>query len=84
MAIVTRIGWILAGVLIGALLTTSTQARFQLPEPRQARLAQVAGNVVAGRTATLIRDTKSDGCWLLISTSDGVAIAQAPPAACYQ
>jgi hypothetical protein len=84
MAIVTRIGWILAGVLIGALLTTSTQARFQLPEPGQARLAHVAGNVVAGRTATLIRDTKSDGCWLLISTSDGVAIAQAPPAACYQ
>jgi hypothetical protein len=84
MALVKRIGLILAGVVIGVLLTTSTQARFQLPEPRQARLVQVAGNVVGGRTATIVRDTKSDGCWLLISTSDGVAIVTAPPAACYQ
>lgn len=84
MAMVKRIGWVLAGVLIGVLLTTSTQARFQLTEPRKARLVQVAGNVVAGRSAALIRDMKSDGCWLMINTSDGVTVAQAPAAACYQ
>ena len=84
MAIMKRIGWVLGGVLIGVILTTSTHARFQLPEPRQARLVQVTANNVAGRTATLIRDMKSDGCWLVITTSDGVAIAQAPAAACYQ
>jgi hypothetical protein len=84
MGIVKRIGWLLAGVLIGVLVTTSTQAGNQLPEPRQTRLVQVTANNVAGRTATIIKDTKSDGCWLMINTSDGVAVTQAPPSACYQ
>ena len=84
MALIKRLGWVIGGMLIGALVTTSIQARVQLPEPRQARLVQVAGNVVAGRTAFLMKDTKSEGCWLVINSSDGVAIAPAPASTCYQ
>src|SRR3982751_4701412 len=84
MRIVKRIGWLLAGVAIGVLITTTAHANIQLPEPRQARIVKVASSGVDGRTFTIVRDTKSDGCWLVINTSDGVAVSQAPATACFQ
>jgi uncharacterized membrane protein YciS (DUF1049 family) len=84
MRIVKRIGWLLAGLVIGVLITTTAHAKIQLPEPRQARIVKVASSGVDGRTFTIVRDTKSDGCWLVINTSDGVAVSQAPATACFQ
>ena len=83
-----RIGWILVGVVIGALATGSMAAVRQLPEvATQRRLAVITENSVGPRHAYLIKDAKSEGCWLMISSggSDGTAaLAQAPTPACYQ
>ena len=81
-----RIGWILVGVVIGALATGSMAAVRQLPEPPQRRLVVFMDNQIGRRTASLIKDTRGDGCWLMITTgnADGpVAIAPAPASACY-
>ena len=83
-----RIGWILVGVVIGALATGSMAAVRQLPDPPQRRLTIFTQNTVIGsKTAYLIKDAKSEGCWLMISSnsSDGpVALAPAPAPACYE
>jgi hypothetical protein len=82
-----RIGWILVGVVIGALATGSIAAVRQLPEPPQRRLTILTQNTVGTRTAYLIKDAKSEGCWLMISpnNSDGTAaLAPAPAPACYE
>ena len=82
---VKRLGWMLAGVLIGGLAGTAVQARQQSQPPQ--RLVVVATGRVSGWNAEIVRDMKSDGCWLLIGsrTVDGaVAVAPAPPGSCYQ
>ena len=81
-----RVGWIFVGVVIGALATGSMAAVRQLPDPPQRRLVVIAENSVGRRNASLIKDTKGDGCWLMITTGnvDGpLAIAPAPASACY-
>ena len=83
-----RIGWILVGVVIGALATGSMAAVRQLPEPPQRRLTVITQSTVVGsRTAYLIRDAKSEGCWLMIGSNSPegtVALAPAPAPACYE
>ena len=81
------IGWILVGVVIGALATGSMAAVKQLPEvATQRRLTVLTESTVGPRQAYLIKDAKSEGCWLMISSGgpDGTAaLAPAPPAACF-
>jgi len=87
MAMVKRIGWVVLGVLIGALSSSALVATKQLPEPPTPRLAAFGRSSIGNRTATLIKDTKSDACWLLISASaadGGMALAPAPNYACSQ
>lgn len=83
MTIAKRLGWVLVDMLIGAVITTSVHAR-QGRNREPDRLIEIANNVVAGRSATLIKDAKGDGCWLMISGNEGMALARAPAAACYQ
>lgn len=81
-----RLGWMLAGVLIGGLAATVVHAG-QPQSPLPQRLVVVASDHVSGWNADIVRDMKSDGCWLLIGsrTVDGaVAVAPAPPGTCYQ
>jgi hypothetical protein len=81
-----RMGWMLVGVLIGGLAATAVHARQPQSQPPQ-RLVVVASDRVSGWNAEIVRDMKSDGCWLLIGsrTVDGaVAVAPAPPGTCYQ
>lgn len=88
MAVVKRIGWVLLGVLIGAFSTSALVATKQLPEVPTPRLAAFGRTSIGGsRTATLIRDTKSAGCWLLIAApgaDGGMVLAPAPESACSQ
>jgi hypothetical protein len=83
-----RIGWILVGVVTGALATGSMTAVRQLPESPQRRLTIFTQTSIAGsRTAYLIKDAKGEGCWLMITSNnpDGpVALAAAPAPACYE
>jgi hypothetical protein len=78
-----RMAWVLVGVVMGAVAATSLHARVQLPQP-QSRLVEVGNSTVGGRSAYVIRDAQGAGCWLMISSSDGVALAPAPQSACYQ
>jgi len=88
MPVVKRIAWVFLGVLIGALSTGALVATKQLPEVPTPRLAAFGRTSIGGsRTATLIKDTKSDACWLLVSApaTDGpIALAPAPNYACSQ
>jgi len=88
MTVVKRIGWVFLGVLIGALSTSALVATKQLPEPPTPRLAAFGRTSIgSSRTATLIKDTKTDACWLLVSapSADGaLALAPAPNYACSQ
>jgi hypothetical protein len=82
-----RIGWILIGVLVGAIATTSFGAA---REPQSGRVTRL---IVMGTSSPLqthnfsfIKDTKSGACWLaaLSGPEGGMSIATAPAEACEQ
>jgi hypothetical protein len=81
MSNVKRGGWVLIGVVVGALAASSIGAlKAQSVDPRRLKVT-VAGATVA--QATFIKDTKSTGCWLVMTRgNDGVAMVTAPPEAC--
>ena len=74
---VTRSGWILVGVVLGALATSWTAPTLtaQNDQPRL-RVTLTSANLAQ---AAFIKDTKSSGCWFVVANA-GVAIA--PPEAC--
>jgi len=80
MSIMKRGGWILIGVIIGALAASSINAVKAQGSTDAARLKVIAlmpiGPVGMG---AIVKDTKSPGCWLVSNT----AMAVAPPEACY-
>ena len=86
MAIVKRIAWILIGVVAGASTVGSLMAARQGQNQPSARLVVLGSSSPLGvRTASLIKDTKSDGCWILVSSpnaSEPLALAPAPQGAC--
>ena len=78
-----RVGWILIGVIIGALATGSSGAvKEQFQESPRLKVSVVrAGNL--GAMAAFIKDTRSGGCWLsLRHRNSGVSLVTAPLAAC--
>ncbi len=78
-----RVGWILIGVIIGALATSSSGAgKEQFQEPPRLKVSFVtAGNL--GAMAAFIKDTRSGGCWLSLQRGDAaVSLVTAPPSAC--
>ena len=86
MVLVKRIGWILVGVVIGALTSNLMAATRQVQDQPASRLVVFGESRVGLRAAYLVKDTKSDGCWLTIGSSspaEPVALAPAPPSACY-
>jgi hypothetical protein len=80
MSIVKRCGWILIGVVIGALASSSIGAVKQ-QSADQSRLKTTFASTPMG-FAAFVKDTKSDGCWLVFSKDAAVSIATAPVQAC--
>jgi|tagenome__1003787_1003787.scaffolds.fasta_scaffold19609826_1 hypothetical protein len=80
MNIVTRAGWILIGVLVGVLATHSMSAA-TVQESNESRLKLTMMPSPIG-TIHFLRDTKSNGCWLVIDRATGASLAVAPAEAC--
>ena len=74
---VTRGGWILVGVVLGA-LATSWSAPTMSAQNDRARL-KVTLTSANFAQAAFIKDTRSTGCWFAVANA-GVAVA--PPEAC--
>ena len=87
MPIVNRIGWLLAGAIIGAIAVNTLTAAQLPPLHQDRRLASLhnAGTVDGG-SAYFIKNTKTGACWLTIrfSNDTGGSLAPAPPASCEQ
>jgi hypothetical protein len=84
MNIITRFGWILVGVVVGAIGTSSLGAVKQQTvshAPDSSRLVVSLHSATVGQAA-FVKDTKSEGCWIVITKNDGLAIAPAPIPAC--
>ena len=85
MSIIKRVGWMLMGIVIGALLTTSVSAMRQQTmsdlTPDRSRLRVKTATAGIG-LAAFVKDTKSMGCWLVFSKDAGIAITAAPIEAC--
>jgi hypothetical protein len=83
MSIVKRGGWILIGVIIGALAASSINAAKAQGSADAARL-KVGDFMSVGQmgTGAFVKDTKSTGCWLVLTGGSATAIAAAPPDAC--
>ncbi len=83
MRIMQRVGWILTGVVIGAVATSSSgPVKGQFQEPPRLQVSIVTAGSL-GAMAAFIKDTKSGGCWLsLRHGNSGVSLVVAPLAAC--
>lgn len=77
-----RAGWILIGVLIGGLAGSSMAAtKAQQPEAGRFRVSMNTPVAAAG-FISFVRDTKSNGCWLVLAKDQAVAVTVAPAEAC--
>jgi hypothetical protein len=74
MSIVKRAGWILFGVLIGGLATNSMSATRAQPSDSRLRVT-MAGTPVG--MMHFVKDTKSTGCWLVVSREAGLGSRRA-------
>jgi hypothetical protein len=74
---VTRSGWILVGVVLGA-LATSWIAPTMSAQNDQTRLKVTLASANLAQAA-FIKDTKSTGCWFVVANA---GVAMAPPEAC--
>ena len=84
MNIITRSGWIAVGIVLGVIGTSRffpAQGQTVSHAPDSSRLVVSLHNATIGQAA-FIKDTKSEGCWIVITKNDGVAIAPAPIQAC--
>ena len=77
MSNVNRGGWILIGIVLGA-LATSWIAPTLSAQNDQTRLKVTLASANIAKAA-FVKDTKSTGCWFVVANA-GVAIA--PPEAC--
>ena len=83
MGILERTGWVLVGAVVGALATGSVGAvKQQAHAPDPSRLTVALASTSVGMAA-FVKDTRSDGCWIVfIRGDDGASIAPAPGPAC--
>jgi hypothetical protein len=71
---VRRGGWILVGVLLGALATSWFAPTMSAQnDPTRLKVALASASIAQ---AAFIKDTKSTGCWLVVANA-GVAVAPA-------
>jgi hypothetical protein len=81
MGIAKRTGWVLVGLIIGALATSSLGAvKEQAQAPSRLTVSTAAVTTVG--VAAFVKDTKSAGCWIVFSKDSGVSVATAPVQAC--
>ncbi|MEN3339068.1 MAG: hypothetical protein V7647_2744 [Acidobacteriota bacterium] len=77
-----RTGWVLIGAFIGALATSSVSAVRQHPDAVDASRLSVALASTNIGVLAFVKDTKSEGCWIVFSKETGVSVAPAPRSAC--
>ena len=83
MSILKRTGLILVGVAIGAIGTSSLGAAREQAKPVDASRLTVTLAQYNFGPAAFVKDTKSEGCWIVFIKGDsGVAVAPAPIPAC--
>ena len=74
---VTRIGWILVGVVLGVLATTWVAPTMSAQNDRtRLKVTLASANIAQG---AFVKDTKSTGCWFVVANT---GVAMAPPEAC--
>jgi hypothetical protein len=82
MSSLKRAGWILIGVLIGGLAGSSMAAtKAQLPEESRFKVS-MKWSAGADGLISFVRDTNSNGCWLVLTKGQAVSVAVAPVSAC--
>jgi len=82
MSVVKRGGWILIGVVIGALATSSISAVRVKEQPMDTSRLRVTLAANPLGTAAFVKDNKSTGCWLVFSKDSAMSVVTAPPEAC--
>src|SRR5688572_7125225 len=81
MSNVKRGGWILMGMVLGALAASSMSA--VQAQPNDPKRLTVTYTSTGFGQAAFIKDTKSVGCWFVVTQANaGVAMVTAPPEAC--
>ena len=81
MSNVNRGGWILVGIVLGALGASSMAA--VKAQPNDAKRLTVTHATAGIGQAAFIKDTKSAGCWLVVTQANaGMAMVTAPAEAC--
>ena len=88
MRLTQRVGWMLMGVVIGAVTGASVasgQPKHERPGPK--RLQFVSADSYENHHFVFVRDPKSGACWLLAKGTEGgannvVSLASAPVNAC--
>ena len=82
-----RFGWILVGVLIGTVASTTLRGVATAQEQTSRRLLILrTASPGDGVAAYFIKDTATGACWLSVRTRDdmGGSLAPAPPVSCQQ
>lgn len=84
MSRLNRTGWILIGVVIGALASTALTAAGARQERTSRRLSVLSAGPLQTYNTSFIKDTKTGACWFAIRSRDdvGAALAPAPAASC--
>jgi hypothetical protein len=88
MQMTQRVGWMLVGVVIGAVTVGSVvngQPGRERPGPK--RLQFITADFYENHNFAFVKDPTSGGCWLLAKGSEGspnnaVSLAPAPVSAC--
>ena len=78
---VKRGGWVLIGMVLGALVASSIGT--VKAQPNDAKRLTVKYASTSMGQAAFIKDTKSAGCWFVVTQANaGVAMVTAPVEAC--
>jgi hypothetical protein len=87
MTIAKRIGWMVIGIVIGGIGSSSLVAARWAQGPPPRRLVVVASSKLSeGVVGDFIKDIRTGACWLSIPSRDGMtmALAPAPVESCQQ
>jgi len=84
MAIAKRIGWILVGVVIGGIGSSSLATVRSQEQPSQRLMTVATAKLAEGVVGAFVKDTQTGACWLSIRSRDDMsgALAPAPSTSC--
>jgi hypothetical protein len=85
MRILRPVGWVIVGVVIGALSSGALVTLFAKQDSGVRELGYTPVGIAGqpGITAAgFLREKRSGGCWLLVHGPDGTTVAAAPEEAC--